>query len=450
MPSSLRALAALALIAVFSLAPALPASAALRALVIGVDDYENVVSLERAVNDAAAMAKALEGVGYDVVYAENPTRRALSRTIAAFTASVEADDVVVFFYAGHGVEIDGRNFLLPADIPGFEAPSPDFVEAEAIELASLLERFRETGARLSVSIVDACRDNPFKGPNGRSVIGGRGLARVAPPEGSFVLFSAGAGQIALDKLSDADEDTNSVFTRSLLPLIEQPGLGLRDLAVQLRRDVAALAGTRNHRQVPAYYDEMLGEYAFVPGEAAPPAPVPAGLTPPSAAEAQLKADYSFARTLGTAQSWQVFLDRHGESAAEEVAEARRALARLATVGETASVPATLTADERRAVQRRLSVLGYDTGGIDAIFGPKTRAAITAWQRAARRPVGVLSRTDADLLLGRRPTARPAPTTRPAAAAGPQSDLRGFSQPGGRYIDEAGCAREADGRVILCP
>lgn len=109
-------------------------------------------------------------------------------------------------------------------------------------------------------ILDACRDNPFAEGGVRSIGGSRGLARVDAPEGTFVMYSAGAGQTALDRLSDNDADANSVFTRSLIPLITTPGLGMQEVALKVRERVVELANSVGHRQTPAYYDQLLGRF----------------------------------------------------------------------------------------------------------------------------------------------------------------------------------------------
>ena len=108
-------------------------------------------------------------------------------------------------------------------------------------------------------VVDACRDNPFVSSTGRSIGGTRGLTLVEPPSGTFVMFSAGAGETALDRLSDDDPNPNSVYTRVLLPRLKAPGR-IGDIARDVRRQVRNLASEVNHVQTPAYYDEVLGDF----------------------------------------------------------------------------------------------------------------------------------------------------------------------------------------------
>ncbi|MGF1445372.1 MAG: caspase family protein [Pikeienuella sp.] len=233
-------------------------------LVIGNNIYDEIpVPLERAINDAEAVGETLSRIGFDVQVLRDAGRRRINAAIAAVARQVGPGDTVVFFYAGHGVEIAGRNFLLPSDIPNPLDSNEDLVAAEAIPLALTIERLKATGAT-TIAVIDACRDNPLRRRGTRSIGGEVGLGRIAPPEGSFVIFSAGAGQEALDILDDDDAHPNSVFTRNLLPLLETPGLDIRDLAFEVRRKVADLAATVDFKQTPAYYDELLGRFSFVP------------------------------------------------------------------------------------------------------------------------------------------------------------------------------------------
>ena len=125
-------------------------------------------------------------------------------------------------------------------------------------VTGVLDDFERKGAALKVAIIDACRDNPFQPPPGRKGYGlGRGL-RPEGIEGSFVVYSAGEGQSALDRLSETDADPHSVFTRAFLPLL-RADLPLLDAIKASQAKTHALAASADHDQTPAYYDEVLGE-----------------------------------------------------------------------------------------------------------------------------------------------------------------------------------------------
>jgi hypothetical protein len=235
------------------------------AIVIGINEYDNLridQQLKKAVNDAKAVGDSLAAVGFEVLRGENVARLEFNRLWQRFLNRLEPGDTVAFFFAGHGVEIAGSNFLLARDAPRAASGEEDLLKGETIGLAKLLDDLRARRPKVSLLILDACRDNPFPQPSGRSVGASRGLARVEAPEGTFVMFSAGTGEAALDRLSATDADANSVYTRRLLPLMMQPGLSLPDLAQELRRQVRELAGSVHHLQTPAYYDEVVGRFCL--------------------------------------------------------------------------------------------------------------------------------------------------------------------------------------------
>lgn len=230
-----------------------------RALVIGVDGYQNLASLQKARNDAAAVSNALVDLGFDVLTLYDASRREINSAVSTLAGQIEPGDEVLFYFAGHGIEVDGRNYLLPSDVPVVNYGDESFLTGESIPAGRILDTFQRKGARTTVMVLDACRNNPFAQDGKRAVGGSRGLVRMEPPEGAFILYSAGAGQTALDRLSDDDDNPNSVFTRALLPRLQEQGMSLHDLAKQVRRDVQQLASTVNHEQFPAYYDQMSGD-----------------------------------------------------------------------------------------------------------------------------------------------------------------------------------------------
>jgi hypothetical protein len=128
----------------------------------------------------------------------------------------------------------------------------------------VLEGLQDRGARVSLLVLDACRDNPFKTANGRGIGASRGLGQIQAPEGVFVLYSAGIGQTALDRLSDRDTDSNSVFTRTFIKLLDRPSLSLQELAKTTQSEVKKLAASVHHVQMPAYYDQVDGTLALAP------------------------------------------------------------------------------------------------------------------------------------------------------------------------------------------
>ena len=243
------------------LAIAQPAHAEKRvALVIGNNDYKNVPKLQKAVNDARTMGDTLKQLGFSVMVAENQTRQAFSETLLAFDKAVEPGDTAFFFYAGHGFEIAGQNFLLPTDVPAAGEGQEELVRDASVLADRIIERLQNKKVRTAILVFDACRNNPFERSGTRAVAGGGGLAPMTQlPEGVFSVFSAGPRQTALDRLSNNDDNPNSVFTRTFAKELLMPGENLVQVAQHTRRLVAEMAETVSHKQVPVYFDQMVDD-----------------------------------------------------------------------------------------------------------------------------------------------------------------------------------------------
>jgi hypothetical protein len=257
---------------------ALPAHAEKRvALVIGNNDYRNVPKLQKAVNDARTMGDALKQLGFEVMVAENQNRQQFSQTLLAFDNAVGPGDTAFFFYAGHGFEIAGQNYLLPTDVPAATEGQEELVRDASVLADRIVERLQNKRVRTSILVFDACRNNPFERSGTRAVAGGGGLAPMTQlPEGVFSIFSAGYKQTALDRLSNDDASPNSVFTRTFAKELLQPGENLVEVAQHTRKLVSEMADSVGHKQIPAYSDQMV-DNVFLNGlakdlaKAAPPA-----------------------------------------------------------------------------------------------------------------------------------------------------------------------------------
>lgn len=244
-----------------------PAFAKRVALVIGNDDYTNVTKLQKAVNDAKAVASTVRDIGFQVIEKFDVNRRTFDQQLNILNSKIEAGDEVVFFFAGHGISVRGQNYLLPTDIPEILPGLERSVIKEAFSENEIIALLQERGAKVSILIIDACRNNPFPKEGTRSVGRSVGLGqRPNPPRNTFVLYSAGIGQEALDRLSDADQNPNSVFTRKLIPLLKTPGLSHVQMAKKLQIEVEQLALTTKsrHQQFPAFYDQVRGNFYLVP------------------------------------------------------------------------------------------------------------------------------------------------------------------------------------------
>ncbi|HEX9905167.1 MAG TPA: caspase family protein, partial [Propylenella sp.] len=239
------------------------------ALVVGIDGYRELPTLRKAVGDARAFASALKNLGYHVTEIHDPDRRTLNQAISSFSTAAAAADIALVHFSGHGVAIDGENYLLAADAPKPASGAKDFVKAEAIGMSALIARISDSGARTRIFVIDACRDNPFELLGVRSVGATRGLARIEEvPAGTFVMYSAGYRQTALDHLGPSDIEPTSVYMRVLLKHLARPGIALDDIAQDVRVEVEQLARSIGHNQRPAYYDELSGRVFLMPDESA--------------------------------------------------------------------------------------------------------------------------------------------------------------------------------------
>src|SRR5438094_9629262 len=257
---SIRPALACGLAAIF-VAFAAPAHAEKRvALVVGNNDYKFVAKLQKAVNDARTMGDTLKQLGFTVMVAENQSRQAFSQSLLAFDKAVEKGDTAFFFYAGHGFEIAGQNFLLPTDVPAASEGQEELVRDASVLADRIIERLQNKKVRTSILVFDACRNNPFERAGTRAVAGGGGLAPMPQlPEGVVSAFSAGPRQTALDRLSNNDVNPNSVFTRTFAKELMQPGINLVQVAQRTRRLVAEMAETVSHKQIPVYFDQMVDD-----------------------------------------------------------------------------------------------------------------------------------------------------------------------------------------------
>ena len=243
-----------------------PAPAASRvALVIGNAAYEHVANLENPLNDAGDMGAALARLGFRVTRLENVGDRELRKGLRAFRREASAARIAVVFYAGHGIEMNNRNFLVPVDA---RLQADGDVEYEAVPLDLVMGSVRGA-SDFRLVVLDACRDNPFlqsmSREEGTTRSVARGLARVEPSGGSTLLaYSAKEGTVALD-----GKGRNSPYVRALLEFLEQPGL---DVGLMFRKVRDAVLDSTGKQQEPYAYGSLSSKGAFlIPPVAGSPA-----------------------------------------------------------------------------------------------------------------------------------------------------------------------------------
>ena len=225
------------------------------ALIVGNDAY-GLSPLSNAVNDARSMRATLRGLGFTVETVLDADYPTFDRAIDLFVERLGQGDVALFYYAGHGVQIEGMNYLIPVD---FERANAAKVKYRAVPADLIRERMEQSGAQLSILILDACRDNPFHGA--RSV--GPGLAHMATGIGTFIAFSTAPGRTAADNPTGG----NGLFTQHLIDTLDTPGLSIDQVFNEVRKKVYEAS---DGAQIPWTASSLIGAFYFRPAEPRPP------------------------------------------------------------------------------------------------------------------------------------------------------------------------------------
>ncbi len=238
------------------------------ALVIGNATYKSS-PLTNPVNDARLMEQSLKDAGFTVLKAENASRRDMQRLIRDFGDRLkQSGGVGLFYFAGHGVQVRGNNYLIPVDA---DIKAEDEVAFDSIDAQSVLEKMESAKNRMNLIVLDACRDNPFA-KNSRSAAAG--LATMSAPSGSLVAYSTAPGSVASDGAGK-----NGLYTEQLARVLQQPGLPVEEVFKQVR---AAVRRASNNQQTPWENTALEGQFYFrapLPVVVAP-APAPAPQAPP--------------------------------------------------------------------------------------------------------------------------------------------------------------------------
>jgi len=335
------------------------------ALVLGNSAYQNVAPLANPVNDSSKIAATLKDAGFDVVdsrrdLAAAETRRALRD----FADRARDADIAVVYYAGHGIEVDGGNYLIPVDA---RLERDTDIYDEGLSLDRILIAI-EPAKKLRLVILDACRDNPFARTMKRTVASraiGQGLAKVEPTSPNVLIaYSAKAGSTAAD-----GDGQNSPFTAALSHHLTKPGLDVRRAFGFVRDEVLK---TTNNRQEPFVYGSLGGEdVPLVPA----PRPAAAPATPAPSAQAEARRDYELALQIGNKSALNAFLAQYPDgfyanlaklqldkiaaedarvAATEKARLAEQERARLAAEGAQKSQQAKAEADVKAAEQARIA------------------------------------------------------------------------------------------------
>lgn len=261
------------------------------ALVIGNSAYQDAGTLANPVNDALDIAASLRALGFTVIEGHDLGKREMERKVGEFADALDETSIGLFYYAGHGLGVNGRNYILPVDA---KLDVMLKLQLEAVPLDEVLDIMRSQG-KASLVFLDACSNNPFAAA-ARSAKALQSFAPVEISDNSFVAFSTQDGATAVD-----GSGRNSPFAAALLQHIGQPGLSINDLMQNVRRDVRQ--ATRKS-QVPFVKDSLLEPFAFVPAGGTAVAAAETAETAPAAIEVA-----SLNRSLGDKRSVETFIRR---------------------------------------------------------------------------------------------------------------------------------------------
>ena len=219
------------------------------ALVIGNANYLHANPLTNPVHDANLIASVLKGQGFEVSLAIDADQRAMKRAFSEFAGRLQAagrDAIAVVYYAGHGVQLKGVNYLVPVDA---QIDSEAQLDLEAVSADTIMQAIGQAGSSLNIVILDACRNNPFRGFRAM----GRGLAAIDAPQGTLVAFSTAPGQAA----RDGEAGGNSPYSQALGEVLRQPGLRIEDVFKRVRQRVNKETGGE---QTPWESSSLVGDF----------------------------------------------------------------------------------------------------------------------------------------------------------------------------------------------
>jgi len=279
------------------------------ALVIGNATYP-VAPLKNPVNDAKAISQSLQELGFEVTSLENLSLNDMKRAIRAFGEKTRTASVRLFYYAGHGMQVNGENYLLPVDTT---INKEEEVEYVAVNAGFVLAQMENINDSLNIVILDACRNNPFA-RSSRSAT--RGLATINAPTGTLVAYATAPGSVAAD-----GEGSNGLYTQELLKSIKTSGLSVEEIFKQVRINVR---GRSQGKQVPWESSSLTGEFYF--NRAA------AGSNKVSPIQAEV-AFWESIKSSSKLADYQTYLERYPDGMFVDVAKSRSMNLSLPSVDE---------------------------------------------------------------------------------------------------------------------
>ena len=419
------------------------------AFVVGNGAYQHVAPLPNPALDSKAMASLLRNAGFEVVEGTDLGRDGMTEKLREFALKTQGADIALFFYAGHGISVNGKNYLIPIDAD--LKSEVDIKFGAAIDVDVALDQTM-ADAKIKLIFLDACRDNPFaarvrSASRTRSVVVGNGLAEMTTGEGTLIAFATGPGQTALD----GNTGQNSPFTRALLANIATPGLEIQQAMTHVR---AQVNDETRKQQLPWGHTNLIGAVYLNPNANAPATEASTNTAPAATASVNADVELEFWRSIkdsNKVEEFNAYLLKYPNGQFKPLA-----LARIAALQSQKQTPATTPApapsqtttmatattrstpemggpvrevdiftaeasaatesdllldpQSRRDIQNRLTVIGFQTP-ISGQFTDTTRRSITRWQTARGYPqTGFLNKFQHQALLKESAAATTRPNT----------------------------------------
>jgi uncharacterized caspase-like protein len=248
------------------------------ALVIGNAAYKSVSTLQNPVNDSRAIAKSLRGLGFEVIERENVGREALALAVREYGDKLRGASVGLFYFAGHGVQVKGRNYLIPVDA---DIAREDEVQYRSFDVNEVLDKMDSARTAINLVVLDACRNNPFARSFKTSQTG---LAQMDAPTGTLIAFATAPGSVAQD-----GDGSNGLYTGALLKHIAAPGVAVEQMFKRVRVDVV---NASKNQQVPWESSSLNRDFVFA-NAAAKPAVAVAAANPAATVATELALDLAF-------------------------------------------------------------------------------------------------------------------------------------------------------------
>ncbi len=423
------------------------------ALVIGNNRYEAAVGpLRNTVNDAKAMARTLRSLGFNVIEKHNVTRDGLMTAIIRFRKNLRGAEVALFYFAGHGINVAGSNYLIPIK-SGYDPAGTDgtglrlLAETKLFNAEQAVAEMAAAKGRCNLVILDACRSTPLaRNPQARDAAKPGGLSEMNPPAGSLIAFATDAGRTAND-----GDGVNGLYTEELLRHLRTPGLTIEQV---FKRTRAGVLERSRGAQVPAEYSRLVGEDVFLAGPSAPAstdeAPIPKGRPIPMPTQSEItrlatsgdaahcvEALRRLARGRGPSAQAAAPLETLLERVKEDLRTATATSARVKAALETcdivlAALSDLLPPDHSRL--RPLTASAHNRRGDALLLSHRAEEALEAYEAAiANVPADAYVRYNrgrAHLALGHKEEARADFTTAASSK---------FKQPGARKLALAALA-----------